>query len=90
MAGKDMTRVPSDVLKEIKVGEEFVGYRNDAVRIAILNPQDYVSKENLASYREKMRHLRKIGYRVVQRNGEKSRRLSRRRVYEILEAEFGV
>jgi len=85
MAKRKAKPVVNNILKEITIKEERVGFVDDFGKVAVLNPKELVEREHQPMYDQKIRQLEDKGYKVIYTSAEKPKKSSRDQVYDILE-----
>lgn len=86
MAKKKVEPEVKNILKEIKIEEKRVGFVDEFGKIAVLNPKELIEREQRPKYEQKVHQLAERGYKVIYTSAEKPKKLSRKRVYDILES----
>ena len=72
-------------LREVRIGDEKIGFSEDFGKIAVLNPKKLVEREHRPMYDRKVHQLENQGYKLIYTPAEKHKKLSRQRVYDILQ-----
>ena len=85
MAKKKKNGICKDLLIELKIGSELIGYANDSAKVAVLNHKSFIKNKNRSLYNEKIDQLEKQGYKITYRPAEKSKMPFRERVYDVFD-----
>lgn len=72
-------------LKEVRIGDERIGFSEDIGKIAVLSPKELVERGHQPMYDKTVHQLENQGYNVIYTSAEKPKELSRKRVYDILQ-----
>ena len=72
-------------LKEVRIGNERVGFSENFGKVAVLSPKVLVERGHQQMYDRTVHQLKNQGYKVIYTSTEKPKELSRKRVYDILQ-----
>lgn len=74
-----------DILRELKIGSERIGFVDDLGKVAVLIPKQEVERGHRRMYDTKVHGLAQDGYAVLQTSPKKHTNGTRERWYDVFE-----